>query len=110
MRSWGYGLYCSAQVVKAQDADREEGEREEVRAACWPMERLGTVNIWPPDALAAQLQQGIDWLTWLRDDPKWHEGWDEPGDLRASLNAQSLTLVQMLANIKPGAGAQEQPH
>ena len=124
MGAWGYGPrdndtaddwlkdigdYCSAQVTEVLDRDREEGEWEEVRAACWLMERLGTIDIWPPDALAVQLQQGVDRLTWLRDESGWHEDWNEPGDLRASLDAQILTLAQMLASIEPDTDAQEQP-
>jgi len=122
MGSWGYGPrdndsaddwlndigdYCSAQVAKALDVDHREGEWEEVRAACWLLERLGATDIWPPDALTAQLKQGVGWLTWLRNESEWHEGWNEPGDLRASLDVQILTLAQMLAKIEPDTDAQE---
>ena len=88
MGSWGYGSldndsawdwlgdigdYCAAQVAQVLDADHMGSEWEEVRAACWLLERLGASNVWPPDTLAAQLHQGIAWLTWLRDESGWHE-------------------------------------
>ena len=96
--------FCSAQVAQALDRDRIDGDWEEVRAACWLLERLGLTDVspfghsyvWPPDQLAAQLRQGVDWLTWLRDESGWHEAWDKPADLQASLTAQTATLTQML--------------
>ncbi len=122
MGAWGYGPlqndsaadwlgeigeFCSTQVATVLDRDRMDAEWEEVRAACWLLERPGVTYVWPPDVLTAQLRQGIDWLTWLRDESEWHEDWDEPDDLRVSLDAQISALTQMLAKIEPDANAQE---
>ena len=100
MGSWGYGPlqndeaadwigeigdYCAERVGADLTAGHEEVEWEEVRAACWLLEKFGNpegesgsplflvASAWPPDALLSQFRQGIDWLTWLRDESGWHE-------------------------------------
>lgn len=118
MGAWGYGPlqndsaadwlgeigdHCSAQVAKVLSMDRMDAEWEEVRAACWLLERLGKTYVWPPDTLTVQLQKGIEWLTWLRDESEWQEDWSEPNDLLVSLDAQILTLTQLLTELEPNA-------
>ncbi len=129
MGSWGHGPlendgagdwlveigdYCSAQVAQVLDRDRMDGEWEEVRAACWLLERLGLTDVsslghcyvWPPDLLTAQLRQGVEWLTWLRAESQWHDAWEKPADLQTSLTAQISALTRMLTETE-AANAEE---
>ncbi len=123
MGAWGYGPlqndsaadwlgdigeYCSAQVAQVLDMGRMDAEWEEVRAACWLLERLGDTYVWPTEAFIAQVRQGIDWLMWLRDESGWHEDWNKPNDLRVSLDAQISTLTQMLTETESNANPDTQ--
>ena len=80
MGSWGYdplqndtaddwvldiGTLLAERIEATLSLGRDEAEWEEVRAACWLLEKLGsaTPEIWNSDTYCLQLRQGIDWLT-----------------------------------------------
>ncbi|WP_334123396.1 MULTISPECIES: hypothetical protein [Glutamicibacter] len=91
------GIDVDARITAAFE---DEDEYDQIRAACYLLNVLGRVYVWPGDlsTLDSLLERGIELLTaMLEEDSEFRELWDDDEEVLATVEQELADLKERLS-------------